>query len=57
MEAGLWDADQVASHIAISRWAVYKLARDGALATVVVGGRSRRFRPADVQAFIERRVA
>jgi excisionase family DNA binding protein len=46
--------DDAASYLRVSRRQIYKLVRGGELRTVRVGERLR-FKPADVEAYLERR--
>ena len=55
-ELALWKSSQVAEYLGISEWSVDKLARERQIRCVMLGARSRRFRPADVEAFVEERV-
>jgi excisionase family DNA binding protein len=49
---GLVTAEVVAAHLAVDVSTIYRLAASGALPVVVIG-RAKRFRVADVRAFIE----
>lgn len=53
----LLTAREVARLLAISEWHVHDLARTRQLRSVNIGSRRRRFRPADVDGFIEGRAA
>jgi excisionase family DNA binding protein len=49
----LLTVNELARHLGISKWTVYRLVRDGEIRAVRVGERIR-FRPADVDAYLER---
>ena len=49
----LLTVNELAQHLGISRWTVYRLVRSHELPAVRVGERIR-FRPADVDAYLER---
>ena len=50
---GLLTVNELAHHLSVSRWTVYKLVRDGKLRAVKVGTRNR-FRLSDVERYLER---
>ena len=56
LRADLYSVNDLASHLGISRWTVYRLVRSGEIRAVKVGERIR-FRPADVEAYLEREPA
>ena len=56
IRADLYSVNDLASHLGISRWTVYRLVRSGEIRAVKVGERIR-FRPADVEAYLEREPA
>lgn len=51
----LWDAEQVAAHLGLSLPHIYLLARENRLPYVRIG-RALRFRPAEIEAWIEAKV-
>jgi excisionase family DNA binding protein len=53
MESGLWDPNDVAAHLKVSRSWVYKAADNGTLPVVRIGALLR-FEPAAIRAFVER---
>ena len=55
-ESDLYSVDKLARHLGVSRWTVYRLVRRGDLRAVKVGERLR-FRPADVDTYLERDAA
>ncbi|MBF7737460.1 helix-turn-helix transcriptional regulator [Rhodococcus erythropolis] len=57
MDDRLWTVAKVAEFLEISEWSVNRLARERKLRCVLLGGRSRRFRHADVMEFVESCVA
>lgn len=50
----LFTVDELARHLGISRWSVYRHVRSGEIAAIRVGQRLR-FRPPDVDAYLEAR--
>ena len=50
---GLLSVNELACQFGISRWTVYRMVRSGDIKAVRVGERIR-FRPADVDAYLER---
>jgi excisionase family DNA binding protein len=50
---GLMTVNQLARLLGVSRWTIYRLVRDGEVRAVKVGERNR-FRPEDVNAYLER---
>ena len=52
----LLDAAAVATYLGVDKTTVYRLAATVALPSVEIAPRVLRFRPADVRAFVERRV-
>jgi excisionase family DNA binding protein len=53
---GLLTVNQLAQLLGVSRWTIYRLVRDDELRAVKVGERNR-FRPEDVDAYLERQRA
>lgn len=51
----LLTVDEVGNTLALSRATVYRLIEAGELVPIHVGPRSPRFRPEDVEAFVERK--
>jgi excisionase family DNA binding protein len=49
----LYSVTELADYLRVSRWTVYRLVEGGGLRAVKVGERLR-FRPADVEAYLER---
>jgi excisionase family DNA binding protein len=52
----LMGVDDTARYLDVSRWTVYRLVNDGGLKTVTVG-KTMKFRPADIDAYLDRDVA
>jgi excisionase family DNA binding protein len=52
----LFSVNDLARHLGISKWTVYRLVHSGEIRAVKVGERIR-FRPADVEAYLEREPA
>jgi excisionase family DNA binding protein len=59
LEAGgveqLWTVADLAEHMRVSRWMVYKLAQANAIPVIRVGQRHLRFDPADIRAALAAR--
>ena len=53
MTEALLSVDGAADYMGISRWTVYRMAREGSLRTLRAGTRLR-FRRADIDAYLER---
>ncbi len=52
---GLWNADQVAHFLGVTKWAVYCWTRQGLLPHVRVGPRAVRYEPAAIRRYVKRR--
>lgn len=53
---GLWNADQVARYLGVTKWAVYLWTRQGLVPHVRVGPRTVRYEPAAIRRrYVKRR--